>query len=54
VHGLPGVRIPRSRRLGLPIARQIAEGDGGTITVDSTRGAGTTFTVTRPADLAGS
>jgi two-component system sensor histidine kinase BaeS len=40
--------------LGLPIARQIAEAHGGTITVASTPGRGTTFTVTLPAlaDLA--
>jgi two-component system, OmpR family, sensor histidine kinase BaeS len=38
--------------LGLPIARQLAEAHGGTLTVDSTLGAGTTFTVILP--LAGS
>lgn len=35
--------------LGLPIARQIVESHGGTITVSSEEGQGTTFTVTLPA-----
>jgi two-component system sensor histidine kinase BaeS len=35
--------------LGLPIARQIVEGHGGTIAVESALNVGTTFTVTLPA-----
>ncbi len=34
--------------LGLPIARKLAEAHGGTLTADSTPGAGTTFTVRLP------
>ncbi|MCM4082129.1 sensor histidine kinase [Paractinoplanes hotanensis] len=34
--------------LGLPIARKIAEAHGGTLTADSTPGAGTTFTLRLP------
>jgi signal transduction histidine kinase len=35
--------------LGLPIAKQLVEMHGGTLTIDSARGAGTTVTVLLPA-----
>jgi signal transduction histidine kinase len=42
--GIPGTGI------GLVLVRHLVEQMGGTIEVDSTEGAGTTFTVTLPAD----
>jgi len=39
--------------LGLSITKEIVDGMGGSITVDSTLGVGTTFTVTIPQDISG-
>jgi signal transduction histidine kinase len=36
--------------LGLPLARQLAELHGGSLRIDSTKGCGTTVTVTLPAE----
>jgi signal transduction histidine kinase len=43
----------RGSGLGLPIARGLVEAHGGSITVDSTVGGGTTFRVTLPCDTEG-
>jgi hypothetical protein len=40
--------VPRSDRHGLPIARQIVEAHGGTITVEPVASGGTRFLVTLP------
>lgn len=42
----------RGTGLGLPIARDVVSAHGGTITVSSTEGAGTTFTIELPSDAA--
>jgi signal transduction histidine kinase len=44
----PKVRRKRGTGIGLPIVRYIVEAHGGTITVDSVVGRGTTFTFTLP------
>ena len=44
----PGVRRRRGTGIGLTIVRYIVEAHGGTITVDSTVGQGTTFTISFP------
>jgi signal transduction histidine kinase len=64
-HGIPGDLMPRifepwvstkkpgrGTGLGLPIARDVVSAHGGTITVTSTVGAGTTFTIDLPSDAA--
>lgn len=64
-HGIPSELMPRifepwvstkkpgrGTGLGLPIARDVVSAHGGTITVTSTVGAGTTFTIDLPSDAA--
>ncbi|MCL4252723.1 MAG: hypothetical protein KJ043_02970 [Anaerolineae bacterium] len=43
-----GLKKGRGTGLGLPISRRLAEAHGGTLTLESTVGVGTTFTVTLP------
>ena len=42
-------RTGRSAGLGLAIAKELVEAQGGTLTVDSTEGQGCVFTATLPA-----
>jgi signal transduction histidine kinase len=42
----------RGTGLGLPIARDVVSAHGGTISVTSNVGAGTTFTIDLPSDAA--
>jgi signal transduction histidine kinase len=64
-HGVPSDLMPRifepwvstkkpgrGTGLGLPIARDVVSGHGGSISVTSTEGTGTTFTIDLPSDAA--
>jgi two-component system NtrC family sensor kinase len=42
--------VGRGTGQGLPLTRAVVEGHGGTLTVDSRPGDGTTFTVRLPID----